>query len=84
MGDVIHLKKGFGFELEKKRYIYLYFMPSHLCITLPSCCRNVIYDKVTGEANSAWKAAKLTESKTETKKKTDLGLKTGFLGGDGN
>lgn len=59
----------------KKIYIYLYFLPSHLCITLPSCCRNVIYDKVTGEGNSAWKAAALTESKTETKKNKTLDSK---------
>lgn len=73
MGDVIHLKNGFGFELEKN--IYLYFLPSHLCITLPSCCRNVIYDKVTGEENSAWKAATLTESK-----KNRPWTQNGFLG----
>lgn len=77
MGDVIHLKKGFGFELEK---IYIYILPSHLCITLLSCCRNVIYNKVTGEANSAWKAAALTENKKETKKKNRPWTQNGFLG----
>lgn len=58
MGDVIHLEGGFGFELQKKKRIF--FLPSHLAalsITLLSCCRNVIYDKVTGEAKGAWKAA---------------------------
>lgn len=59
-----------------KIYIYLYFLPSHLCITLLSCCRNVIYGKVTGEANSAWKA---TESKTETEKNRPW-TQNGFLG----
>lgn len=59
----------------KIKYKYI-FLPSHLCITLLSCCRIVIYDKVTGEANSAWKAATVTESKRETEKEKEKGKKT--------
>lgn len=53
MGDVIHLEEGFRFELQKKKRDF-FFLPSHLAvlsITLLSCCRNVIYDKMTGEAD---------------------------------
>lgn len=58
--DVIHLDwKDLVFCYKKN----LFFLPSYLAvlsITLLSCCRNVICDKVTGEANSSWKAATIS------------------------
>lgn len=62
MGDVILEERAFGFELKEKERKEIYILPSHLavlCIIL-SCCRDVIYEKVTGEVNSAWKAATAT------------------------
>lgn len=60
MGDVIHLEEWFGFELQKKGFFFLPFHLAVLSITLLPCCRNVIYDNVTGKADSAWKEATVT------------------------
>lgn len=59
MGDVIHLKKGFGFELEKKRYIYIFIF---------SALSSVYYAPVVLQKCDLWQSDRRAEQCLESSK----------------